>query len=111
MEPILVCNTTIISAVSMGGDVASSVYNISEISNYAVQFTWSAGSTPIGTINVLISNDGTNFALIGTAVAVSGNTGTLVIKDTMAGYVYIKAIYTRSSGSGTLTATIAGKRN
>ena len=111
MEPILVCNTNIISAVSMGADITSSAYNISDISNYAVQFTWSAGSTPVGTINVLISNDGVNFDLLAAAVAVSGNTGTKVIKDFMAGYVYIKAIYTRTSGSGTLTASIAGKRN
>lgn len=109
MEPIYVCNELIITNGDMSGNLASKVYDISEVNNYAVQFVW-AGTTPVGTINVLISNDGINFDLLATAVAVGGNTGNKVIKDSNCGYKYIKAVFTFTSGIGTLNASISGKR-
>lgn len=109
MEPIYVCNELIITAGDMSGSLASLKYDISEINNYSVQFVWS-GTSPVGTVNVLISNDGVNFDLLASAIAISGNTGNKVIKDSNCGYKYIKAVFTFTSGIGTLNASISGKR-
>lgn len=109
MEPIFVCNTPLIVAGNMGGTLTSVAFDISEINNYAVQFSWT-GSTPIGTVNVLISCDGVGFDLLSTAKNLSGNSGTLIVKDSNAGYKFIKAVFTYGSGSGTLNASISGKR-
>ena len=109
MEPIYVCNSPIIVAGDMSGSLSSSAYDISEINNFAVQFVWT-GTTPVGTVNVLISNDGSNFDLLGTAVAISGNAGNKVIPASNAGYKYVKAVFTFTSGVGVLNASISGKR-
>lgn len=82
---------------------------------------WSAGSTPVGTITVEVSNTykqngegdvlvaGTWTALNLGTLSVSGNSGNMFIDiDQCAGYA-MRVKYTRSSGSGTLNATINAK--
>jgi hypothetical protein len=110
MEPIYVRNSPIIIAGDMSGDLSSSAIDISDISNYAVQFSW-VGTAPVGSVNVLISNDGVGFDLLASAKSLSGNSGTLIIKDSDTGYKYVKAIFTFTSGVGSLNASISGKRN
>lgn len=94
------------------------------------QYVWSAGSTPIGTVQIQISNDykqnvdgsvrnAGNWTAIyfqlnggGTLVnsaPISGNSGTGFIDVPIVGAYAIRTVYTRSSGSGTMTVTIAAK--
>lgn len=89
-------------------------------------YSWS-GTTPIGTIQVLISNDykadGANvinagtwvpiyFTLNGSSVVnsapVSGNTGVGFIEWSTGAYA-IKTVYTKTSGVGTIQSVINGK--
>lgn len=91
-------------------------------------FSWS-GSSPSGTIQVLISNDyaldssGKNVINAGTwtpmyftvngstttsSLTVSGNTGTGVV-EWSTGCNALKTVYTKVSGTGTLSAVINGK--
>jgi hypothetical protein len=84
---------------------------------------WSAGSTPIGTITVQVSNsyeqnaDGsvrtagnwTTLTLTGGNPAVSGTSGNGFIDLGMVSAYAIRLVYTRSSGSGTLTVIVNAK--
>lgn len=96
------------------------------VGSYA--YSWS-GSSPVGTIQVLISNDyavdstgkiainaGTwtpmyftvNGSTSSNTLAVSGNTGTGVV-EWATGCNAIKTVYTKVSGTGTFAAVICGK--
>ncbi len=93
--------------------------------SYAVSWT---GTTPVGTLALEISNDysldpdgsvantGTwNIApitidgIIETSASISGNTGNGFIDVTATSAYAARLLYTRGSGSGTMTIVVAGK--
>ena len=100
---------------------------IQGISMLSYAYSWT-GSAPIGTVSVQLSNDfslnsvgavsntGTwntiSFSLAGTTVSsapVSGNTGNGMIDIALTGAYAVRTVYTKTSGTGTLQATICGK--
>lgn len=106
----------IITDGSMTGDITSSEISVTHsprakaIFEYCVQAVWSAGSSPLGTLKLQASIDNSNYVDIsGTTVGVSGNTGSVIWNITNHSYKYLRLIYTRSSGSGTLNAYFNGK--
>ncbi len=113
----------IISAAALGtASTTSAVTGIQFMDNIAMQFIWSAGSTPIGTIAIQVSldyaqdsqgvvtNSGTWTALtISPSLAISGNSGSLYVDLNQLGAPWVRAVYTKTSGTGTLNAYIAGK--
>lgn len=111
MEPINILNRNMITNQPMTGGITSSIEDLSTSVNFAIQFTYS-GTAPVGTLAVGVSNDGINFdyTLLGAAKATSGNSGTIIIKDSDIGYKFVQALYTFTSGTGTLNAIINGKR-
>ena len=106
-SPILIMNKPAIVAGPMTGSINSGAIDLADVRSYNVQFT--ATGTPVGTINVLVSNDGLNFDVLGTAVAFSGAI-TKNIGDKNIGYRYIQVIYTFTSGTGILNASVCGKQ-
>lgn len=112
---------------SMAADVTSDVTILQGLTKVSYGLSWS-GSTPVGTMAVQVSNDyaldpsgavlnaGTWSTLpltddtgaVVTSLPVSGNTGTMFIDVTTAAYA-IRCFYDRSSGTGTLQATVTGK--
>src|SRR5687767_4867907 len=110
----------VVNAVSMGADVTSNVTIIQMIPYVSYTVAWTG--TPTGTFSVQVSNDyavdpsgavlnaGTWVALtLSASVAASGSDDSAFIDiDGVAAYA-IRLKYTRSSGTGTLNATIAGK--
>ena len=102
---------------------------VQKISILSYQFVWTAGSSPIGTVGVQVSNDfsidptgtisnagtwSTYYFLIGagtyaTSIAVSGSTGNAIIELPTLSFYAIRPIYTRSSGTGTLNVILNGK--
>jgi hypothetical protein len=100
---------------------------LSSLSKPSYAISWS-GSSPVGTIIVQVSNDyslGANGLVsnagtwntipflnssgaIVSSFAVSGNTGTGFLDIDTAAYA-IQLVYTKTSGTGTLAVTIAGK--
>lgn len=111
----------VINNQSMATSLTSDVTIIQKLSMVSYDIAWSAGSSPVGTVTVQVSNtyeqnsDGsvknagnwTTLAL-GT-LSVSGNSGNgFVDVDATAGYA-IRLLYNRTSGSGTLNVTVAGK--
>lgn len=110
--PIHLYQNTIISAQSMGGTVTSDSTNINTAISVCIQAIWSAGSTPVGTMVLQASNDNSTWTEVtGSSLAVSGATGSNMWNVEKPAYGYIRMVYTRSSGSGTLNATINAKRS
>lgn len=112
----------------MSASLTSDPTILQSITGCSYSASWS-GSTPVGTLSVQASNDyslspdGRNVVNAGTwntitlnvngtlstTVAVSGNTGNDFIDiDKIMAYA-VRLIYTRASGTGTMTAIINGK--
>lgn len=96
----------------MSGSVTGAAYKVRWHPYLGVQFSWTG--TPTGTISLEVSNAASPGASDWTALTISG----LVHPSGSAGSHYIelqlsatwiRAVYTRTSGSGTLTARISGK--
>lgn len=107
--------------------LTSTVSVIPTITRIGYSFSWS-GSSPVGAVSIQLSNDyslnpggtvynaGTwttySFPYAGsnvTSVAVSGNTGTLFINLVDIAAYAIRAVYTKTSGTGTLQCLMTGK--
>lgn len=105
----------------MSTTITSIVTVISNMSMMSYEFTW-AGTAPVGTVAVQVSNDYSqnadgsvknagnwNTLPISPPAGVSGNTGEGFIDIDQLGAYAIRAMYTPVSGVGTLTATYKGK--
>lgn len=114
-------NNKIASAISMGGTFQSSVVDIKNLNNVSVEAVWYQGSTPIGALNLQGSNQVVNSttsvaswtdlstSVYNGSVAVSGNTGSYLYNVTNVGFRWLRAVYTRTSGSGTIDLNFTGK--
>lgn len=124
-RPLFGPTTVIGTGSTVPGDMSASITSvpsvIQQISMFSYEVVWS-GTTPVGTISVQVSNDyrpatGGNPGVAGnwstvtlSAVpAISGNTGTGFIDIDQLGAYAVRLVYTRGSGTGTMTAVIAGK--
>lgn len=99
----------LVDHVSMSGNITSDTLIVAHHEYANVQCSWSG--TPTGTINIQISNDGIIWdTLTGSSVTLSGTADHKTIGLNFMGYPMAKAVYTFSSGSGTLyiTANVKG---
>lgn len=118
---------TAVTGQSMAGNLTSLSTIIQKLSLISYSFSW-AGSSPVGVINIQVSNDyslnpngSVNNAgtwntmpvdLNGTTVTdipVSGNTGNGFADIRLNGGYALRVIYTFTSGTGTLNAVINAK--
>lgn len=117
----------VINARSMATSLTSEATILQSLTKVSYAFSWS-GSTPVGTVSLQVSNDyaldpggkvknaGTWTTLplsddtgaIVTSLPVAGNTGTIFIEAETSAYA-CRVIYTRGSGTGTMSATVSGK--
>lgn len=120
---------SVLTNSSMVNSLTSLATIIQKLSMVSYQFVWTAGSTPVGTVGVQVSNDysldatgtvsnagtwSTYYFLNSsgsfvTTLSVSGNTGNAIIELPNVAFYAVRAIYTRTSGSGTLNAIINAK--
>lgn len=108
-SPIFILNDVVISSGDMSqATLTSSAIEIKEGRHAGLMATWT-GTAPVGIIALQGSNDGIHFAPIQTAVAVSGNSGTQVINIPNVAFPFVNALYTKTSGTGTLTVSISLK--
>jgi len=118
----------VISSGDMSGSLTSAVTIIQKLSMLSYHYSW-AGTSPVGTVSVQVSNDVTldaqgNILNAGTwetlaftdttgatvtTFAISGSTGNGGVDVCQTAFYAIRTIYTRASGTGTLQATINGK--
>jgi len=116
----------VISAVSMAASITSQVTILNSLSEFSYEAVWT-GSTPVGSLSVEVSNDYTvdssgatanagtwvplvgaiDFASVSATIPVSGNSGTVFANIKVRAYA-VRLVYTRVSGTGTMSATIVG---
>lgn len=108
--PISYQNVTSINAQAMTGNILGATLDVKEAITVCAQFTWT-GTSPAGVIQIYGSNDNVNFGPIaGTQTfTIASNAGTECINIPTIGAAYIKAVYTFTSGTGTLTAIVNSK--
>lgn len=103
---------TIITAGDMSlATVTSLVTCIKNTDNVAIYLSWTG--TPTGTFSVYgnLTNDTTHGVALSfsSAPVASGSAGSILIDLKDLSFPYIYVVYTKSSSTGTLTGTIAGK--
>jgi hypothetical protein len=107
----------IINAVSMGATITASPTNVEFLDNIGLHVVWSS-SNAVGTITVEGSNTynpntgaGTWFALTFSPVLTqpASNNGDYGISINQFPWSWLRVVYTRVSGTGTLTVTLSAK--
>lgn len=102
-------STSIVSSGSMGGDITSSSINIQSFSKPCVHVVFTG--TPVGVFHVDGSNDNSNFdELSFNAQAPAGSADNFIFDLADVSVPYIRIRYVRTSGTGTLNATVTGKQ-
>lgn len=95
----------------------SLITNVQFQDNIGIQITWT-GTSPVGAITIDCSNDyGRNGVLVptwisldfGSAIVITGNSGTHTININQIPFSNIRATYTKGSGVGTLHAQLSAK--
>lgn len=89
--------------------ITSDSINLSSVKHVGLHFYWtSVGQKPNGTLNVMVSNDDINFSPFYT-FPISSVSGNSIWSEKDITFAFIKLIYTKSGGTGTLNAYINGK--
>lgn len=113
----------VITNASMGASIVSLITNVNLFSIFSYNLSWTG--TPTGTFSVEVCNDyepspagvlqspavaGNWVPLtLSTPVVAAGSADTAFIDIDITGAAWVRLKYTRSSGTGTLNATLAGK--
>ena len=120
-RPLLSPFSVISSGDMSAASIASAVTLLPQLSMVSYDVSW-VGTAPVGVVTVEVSNtykqsaDGSvlnpgnwTTLVLSAPTPVSGNSGNGFIDvDATAGYA-IRLVYTRTSGTGTLNATVNGK--
>lgn len=89
----------------------SSVTEINLQDNVGVIITWT-GTSPVGAIVFEVSNNNSTWNSLdfGSAISISGNTGNHTVNINQLPYSFIRATYNKTSGTGTLIASLTSKQ-
>lgn len=89
----------------------STVTEVQNMDNIGIVMNWT-GTSPVGVVTIQVSNDQLTWASLdfGSAIAVSGDTGNNVIDIAQLPYSYLRAVYTKTSGTGTLFSSLTCKQ-
>lgn len=101
-----ICENILVASGDMSADITSASESLLHIFGYCVQVQWS-GTSPVGTLTLEASNDGASWSTVdGSLDDVYGDSGSGIYHVTDVFYPYVRLKYTRTSGTGTLNATI-----
>ena len=94
---------------SMVTSLTSEWMDIRNSDNCAFQIVWTG--SPVGVFGVQVSSDATNYTTISLSpsITASGSGDTAIIEMNQMGSNYIRLYYTRTSGTGAVTASITAK--
>jgi hypothetical protein len=105
--PVLAGNAKVIDAGSMAATITSSAIRVESNRDLSVQAIVSGGSTPIGTFTLAASNDCSTYTTMDTSsYSWTGNSGSVFYDVKQPTMKCLELVYTRTSGSGTLNATV-----
>lgn len=90
---------------SMAGDLTSDAVYINGVNNYALQYVISAAASPVGSMELQGSNNGTDYVMIA-AQAIAADTTSGMYNVDKGKYRYVRLFYDSTSGSATLSANI-----
>lgn len=99
-------------ATSISSTVTSSEVNVINLDKASIYINW-AGTAPAGVLTVEARNDekDTWFTLdFGSPIPISGASGDHVLVFNELPHNTIRLVYTRTSGSGNITATLVAKQ-
>lgn len=96
---------------NMGVTLFSLPGNITNVSGYCIQATWTNGSSPVGIMSLQASLDSENWSDIpNSSLPVASNSDNNVFNISKhAYYNFVRLKYTRTSGDGTLVITMVSK--
>lgn len=98
---------TLCDAASMSSSIEGDEFDVSLCQNWSVQFTWTG--TPTGTVSVEATVEGSQYtSIVGSAQTTGATSGSHTVNFGGNGFYKIRPIFTRTSGSGTLTITAIG---
>lgn len=96
------------SSTSLASNYTSSSQDIRNFPFFAFQFVWTGA--PVGTVSVDASVDNVTWAPITNMSSTTGGTAGCYLPDFAgSGVPFVRAIYTRTSGTGSLTITLFAK--
>lgn len=104
-----------LDAESLGASFNSTLTDITAMDNVGIILTWT-GTSPVGTIEVQVSNDTaatpTTWTALdfGSSISISGNSGTHTININQNPFAKLRLAYTRTSGTGEVTAKLVMKQ-
>ncbi len=103
------------STLSLGASFNTEPSNILFTDNVSIIATWT-GTSPVGVLTVQVSNDSSaaptkweTLTLDGTA-SVSGNSDNGTINLNQLSYAWLRLVYTRGSGVGSMTIDLTSKQ-
>jgi hypothetical protein len=112
---------SVITNGDMSSNIISAVTVIQNSSMLSYDISWT-GTAPVGVMSVQVSNTYSQYAdgsvnnpgnwttlTLSSPPTVSGSTGNGFIDIDATGAYAIRLVYTRTSGTGTMNATISGK--
>jgi len=108
--PILLLNELIFDAQSMSTDLTSSIIDLGEAVGYCAHFVWTG--SPEGSVIVQASNFNNNldsFVEVDSQ-ATGGTDGNYLLNIERAQYRYVRVLFSRTSGTGTLNTRVSAKR-
>lgn len=96
---------------NMGVSLASLPGNVTNVAGYSIQAIWSNGSLPVGVMSLQASNDSFNWSDIpNSSLPVTGNSDNNLFNISKHSYYnFVRLIYTRTSGDGTLVIYMVSK--
>jgi hypothetical protein len=100
----------VIDAGAMASNITSTVQDCRQIDNIGLMASWS-GTAPIGVLTVEVSNDQSTWSALdfGAPINVSGASGNHNININQIPFVWMRVVYTASSGTGVLNCHLAAK--
>jgi hypothetical protein len=99
----------IIAAGDLSGNLTSDPIDVRLQYGFSVFAIWS-GTAPSGTLKIQASPDGiNNWADVGVSTSVSGATGSWFTNQQWQFYPYVRFVYTRVSGTGSMDLWFTGK--
>jgi hypothetical protein len=107
----------LVNAQSMASTITSEVFEAIAYFGLAVQYKVSSGSSPTGSLAIQMSNDRANWVNVPTdtvkavnPVAITANVDGFWLYQDIIPMKWIRVVYTRTSGSGTLDVWASGVR-
>lgn len=98
-------------AVSLGANATSSETSVINLDKASIHIVWT-GSSPVGTITAQARNGESDAWYVldfGAAISVSGSSGEHQLVFNELPFTDIRLLYTRTSGSGSITARLSAK--